>query len=208
MDVSGTNAREQAAELTASHWSGRVAERTQPGDSVSRPVVLDCGCGTGDSTRALQQVMGRDTEMYIGLDCNQYYMAVGMQEALVAGTGYKHQWLHGSIEDPPVKPGSVDIAFVSFVMHEVPRTAWPQILQGIYRSLAPGGTVAILDVDPEKANAGFAISEPFFADYRSVSPKRELLEGGFTNIVQHSVGRNVLYLATKLDMLEEWNMII
>ena len=153
-------------------------------------MVLDMGCGTGTSTRRLADRYPHAASV-LGIDLSPYMVAVG-RHLLTPGTSAA--WVENISPDPRVSLRVADMAntglpdasvsFVSIclVLHELPRDASMQVLTEAWRVLQPGGTLAIMEMDPEspgyrklRANPWlFSIlrsTEPYLDQYFSFAPE-------------------------------------
>jgi ubiquinone/menaquinone biosynthesis C-methylase UbiE/DNA-binding transcriptional ArsR family regulator len=100
-------------------------------------VVADLGCGTGEALEALAPVVDR----LIGVD-REPAMLEAARRRLV---GQPHVELRqGSLEEPPLEAGEIDVALIMLVLHHVqdPGAA----LAGAARALRAGGRVVVLDM--------------------------------------------------------------
>jgi len=102
--------------------------------------VLDLGCGTGRFAAALAARQGCTA---FGVDPSPAMLAVARERA--GGV----TWLEGRAEAIPLADGAVERAFMQTVVHLVEDRAAASA--ELRRVLEPGGTVAILTVDPAAA---------------------------------------------------------
>jgi SAM-dependent methyltransferase len=162
--------------------------------TMTYQVVADLGAGEG----TLSQLLAQRAEKVIAVDLSPKMVEFGRALA------EKHQLLNleyriGDIEEPPIEPDSVDLAFLSQALHhaEHPQKA----LNAAYRLLKPGGRLVILDLlqhSFEEArelyadrwlgfsesdlaamleSAGFRHVETVVADKESEAPKFQTLLG-------------------------------
>lgn len=162
--------------------------------TMTYQVVADLGAGEG----TLSQLLAQRAEKVIAVDLSPKMVEFGRTLA------EKHHLLNleyriGDIEEPPIEPDSVDLAFLSQALHhaEHPQKA----LNAAYRLLKPGGRLVILDLlqhNFEEArelyadrwlgfsesdlaamleSAGFKHIETVVADKESEAPKFQTLLG-------------------------------
>lgn len=104
--------------------------------------LLDVGCGTG----LIGLPLAVDAASALGVD-----LSAGMVErftAKAAAAGLAH--VHGEVRDlvaDPLPAGSVDLAVSAMAFHHIADTA--AMLAAIAAALAPGGRVAIADLELE-----------------------------------------------------------
>ena len=101
--------------------------------------VADLGAGEG----TLSQLLAQRAKKVIAVDNSQKMVEFGTQLAK------DHQlpnleYRLGDIENPPITPSSVDLAFFSQALHHAARPE--RALQKAFEILQPGGTLVILDL--------------------------------------------------------------
>lgn len=102
-------------------------------------VVADLGAGEG----TLSQLLAQRAEKVIAVDLSPKMVEFG--RALAEKHNLPNlEYRLGDIEEPPVDPDSVDLAFLSQALHhaEHPQKA----LDAAYRLLKPGGRLVVLDL--------------------------------------------------------------
>jgi len=102
-------------------------------------VVADLGAGEG----LLSELLARRSKKVIAVDNSERIVAFGAAKA--KKNGLKNlEFRLGNLQDPPIEPGSVDVAVLSQALHhaEIPADA----LAAAYRILKPGGQILILDL--------------------------------------------------------------
>lgn len=103
--------------------------------SVSGHTILDCGCGDGSLSVWLALAGAR----VIALDISVEALELTGRRAAAAGVRDRVRLVHGSLEELPLKSGSVDRAIGSLVVHHVdPTRAGAELA----RVLAAGGRAA------------------------------------------------------------------
>ncbi len=102
-------------------------------------VIADLGAGEGTFT----QLLARRARQVIAVDNSEKMVAYARdlaQRNQVANIDFRL----GDLEDPPVQPESVDLAFFSQSLHHAPRPA--RAVAAAFRILRPGGRIVILDL--------------------------------------------------------------
>ncbi len=113
-----------------------LAEIT-PGD-----VVLDLGSGSGTDSLLAAVATGPGGAV-IGIDMTAAQLAKATRLAEAAGLA-NATFLEGYIEDPPVRPGSVDVVISNGVVNLSPDK--PAVFRAAAASLRPGGRLALADI--------------------------------------------------------------
>lgn len=145
-----------------------------PLDSADR--VLDVGCGTGRSLVGLAPAIRSDATV-VGLDVFDDRVILGNGPALArrnaARAGATAAPVRGDATALPVADGSVDVATVCRVLHDLAEADARRALAEARRVLIPDGTLGVLELpiphddgtDPERywrdllTDAGFAVTE-------------------------------------------------
>lgn len=163
-------------------------------------VVADLGAGEG----TLAQLLAQRAEQVIAVDLSPKMVEFG--QALAHQHGLTNlEYRIGDIEEPPIAPGTVDLAILSQALHhaEHPQRA----LDAAFRILKPGGRLIVLDLlqhtfdeartlyadrwlgfsESDLASmlekAGFQQIETIVADRESAEPKFQTLLGiGISNL--------------------------
>jgi ubiquinone/menaquinone biosynthesis C-methylase UbiE len=109
--------------------------------------ILDIGCSVGLSTLAIDRFYRsvNPTLHTTGLDLSPYMLTVA-QHRDPAG---EITWMHANAEATSLPDCSFDLITLQFVIHELPREATATIVQECYRLLRSGGTLAIVDNNPQ-----------------------------------------------------------
>jgi len=113
--------------------------------------ILDIGCSVGMSTFALQEAFPQ--ARMTGVDLSPYFLAIARyrsQERVVAGKA-PITWHHAAAEATGLPDASVDLVSAHLLFHELPQSAAHNILREAQRVLRPGGTLAIMDMNPHSA---------------------------------------------------------
>ncbi len=140
--------------------------------------ILDVAAGTGRTLLQLGRAL--PDEKYFALDLSPYYL----RRAAHTLEGLRDvSFVVDNAERMPFRDAELDVVTSTFLFHELPTRARQAVAREMYRVLAPGGLLVILDSAQlsESAELGvflenFAASmnEPFFSSYLS-----EPLEGLF-----------------------------
>lgn len=190
--------------------------------------VVDLGCGTGTSTRRLARLFPAAKEV-IGIDLSPFMIAVGRYLSDTEEYKDKFKWVEDIESDERIAFHCRDIArtqladssvsFVSLclVLHELPEEATISILNEAARILKPGGTLAIMEMDPSAPgyvklrNTPWLFSilrstEPFLDDYfNKVAPALPsfLAKSGFPSVrISAATGRHFTMIATKAGVYD------
>jgi ArsR family transcriptional regulator len=106
---------------------------------VPELAIADLGAGEG----TLAQLLARRARKVIAVDNSEKMVEYGAQ--LARDNGIKNlEYRLGTIEDPPLKAESVDLAILSQALHHAAQPA--RAVAAAHRILKPGGRVAILDL--------------------------------------------------------------
>jgi ubiquinone/menaquinone biosynthesis C-methylase UbiE/biotin operon repressor len=101
--------------------------------------IADLGAGEG----TLAQLLARRARKVIAVDNSEKMVEYGAQ--LARENGIKNlEYRLGPIEDPPLKPESVDLALLSQALHHAAQPA--RAVAAAHRILKDGGRIAILDL--------------------------------------------------------------
>ena len=102
-------------------------------------VIADLGAGEG----TFSQLLAQRAEKVIAIDNAEKMVEYGTKVA--RENGYANlEYRLGGIEDPPIEPGSVDLAFLSQSLHHATR---PEVaIAAAHRILKPGGRIIVLDL--------------------------------------------------------------
>jgi SAM-dependent methyltransferase len=129
-------------------------EREERGSVLLRELALkpgmavaDIGAGTGYYARRIAPLVGAQGEVF-AVDVQPQMVAMLQAAAKRPGLGNLVPVL-GTATDPKLKPGSIDLALMVDVYHEL---EFPyEMLQNIVRALKPGGRVVFVEYRAEDA---------------------------------------------------------
>ena len=93
----------------------------------------------------------------------------------------------GDIEDPPITPGSVDLALFSQALHHANNPA--RALAAAYRLLKPGGRVAVLDLLAHQFEQARELYADTWLGFSEAELHRMLEAAGFAGIEVQVVAR-------------------
>lgn len=153
--------------------------------------ILDVGCSVGISTEYLNKLIPGEKKI-IGLDLSPYFISIAKFNSWRKKTNI--EYILSNAEDINLKDNSFDLICSSFMFHEVPIEARKNILKEMYRLLKPGGTISILDLDPEKLlkilkkdnwrKIAFESTEPHIYSYYDCNMIEELENFKLKNILK------------------------
>ncbi len=130
--------------------AGRLGKKYCPGRSweavgrlllalAPRQVYADLGAGEG----LISQLLAARAKKVIAVDHSPRMVEVGRD--LAKRSGLKNlEYRLGDMENPPIRPGSVDVAILSQALHHAVHP--PRVLEAGWKILRPGGTLLILDL--------------------------------------------------------------
>lgn len=128
----------------------RLGAYVAPGSTI-----VDLGCGTGTSSRRLAALFPQASRV-IGVDASPHFLAVASrvgetsvisEQEQVAAARVSYQL--GDIASTSLPAGSASLVSVCLVIHELPTSATEEVFREAYRLLSPGGSMAIMEMDPE-----------------------------------------------------------
>ncbi|MDJ0768929.1 MAG: class I SAM-dependent methyltransferase [Ilumatobacter sp.] len=106
--------------------------------------VLDVGCGAGALVRWLRERGARP----VGAECGD----VMRQRAIAADPEHPDAYVDAPGEDLPFADASFDLVIFVYSLHHVPEHAMPDALSEARRVLRPGGTLYVVEPDPDAAD--------------------------------------------------------
>jgi len=118
------------------------------------PCVLDLGCGPGHTTLLLAGAF--PDAAVVGLDRSEAFLDEARRQA---PTGVR--FAYADVATPPLPETAADLVFARFVLSHLP--ARETVLRGWLEALAPGGALAVEEVDRIDTD------DPVFAEYLGIT---------------------------------------
>jgi ArsR family transcriptional regulator len=150
---------------------------------VPELTIADLGAGEG----TLSQLLARRARKVICVDNSEKMVEFGAQ--LAKENGIKnHEYRLGELDEPPIRPDSVDAAILSQALHHAqsPQRA----VAAAHRILKPGGRVAILDLLAHQFDKARDLYADMWLGFTE-SQLHEFLEGaGFRDVDVAVVSRD------------------
>ena len=151
-------------------------------------IILDIGSSFGLGTRFLKKTF---PSSYITcIDLSPYFLATA--KYLDTLDYHDFDFIHANAENIPFQNNSVDLITAQFLFHEVPTEPSLNILNEAYRVLKPGGSLAIIDLDPNRLLEGlnnnffrkwaFEVTEPHISEYYHTDMIENMKTAEFQNI--------------------------
>jgi ubiquinone/menaquinone biosynthesis C-methylase UbiE len=146
--------------------------------------ILDIGCSVGMSTLALQETFPQ--AQITGLDLSPYFLAVARCRLAQASAAIT--WKHAPAESTDLPAASFDLVSACLLFHELPQSAAQQILKEARRLLRPGGTMALMDMNPRSQVYAsmppyiltlLKSTEPYLDQYFTLDLDAAFYEAGF-----------------------------
>ena len=153
--------------------------------AIAPSQILDLGCGVGMSTKALQSIYPQ--AQVTGADLSPYFLAVAQHKS--QQDQKKISWVHAPAESTGLANNSFDLVSACLMFHELPTAAARAVVAEAHRLLAPGGYLAIMDMNPESATFKkmppyiltlLKSTEPYLDQYFALDIKQTCLEAGFS----------------------------
>lgn len=144
--------------------------------------IADLGAGEG----TLSQLLAQRAERVIAVDNSEKMVAYG--EDLARRHGFDNlEFRLGDIEDPPIAPGTMDLAILSQALHHA---ATPQrALEAAHRILKPGGRVVVLDLLRHSFEKARQLYADIWLGFSEAELEEMLASAGFTGIESALVHR-------------------
>jgi SAM-dependent methyltransferase len=165
--------------------AGRFGRSYCPGrllTLVGPIVVADLGAGEG----TLSQMLARHAKKVIAIDNSEKMVEFGA--ALAREHGFANlEYRLGNIEDPPIPPGTVDLALFSQALHHANNPA--RALAAAHRLLKRGGRVAVLDLLAHQFEQARELYADMWLGFTEADLHRMLEAAGFEEIEVQVVAR-------------------
>ncbi len=173
--------------------------------------IVDLGCSTGLSTRALQEAYLH--AQITGVELSDYFLAVAQYQTKLKtdGTAATHTptWRHAAAENTGLANNSVDLVSASLLFHELPTAAALEVIREAYRILRPGGHFTIMEMNPQsevyKKLPAYVLTllkstEPYLDQYFALDLHQALRDVGFAEPSQAiNTSRHRVVIAKKPD---------
>jgi ArsR family transcriptional regulator len=91
------------------------------------------------------------------------------------------------MEQPPIRPGSVDVAILSQALHHAVHP--PRALEAAWKILRPGGTLLVLDLVEHAFEAAREMYADVWLGFAPVELSRLMREAGFEGITVEVVAK-------------------
>ena len=166
--------------------AGRLGKKYCPGRSweavgrlllamAPRQVYADLGAGEG----LISQLLAARAKKVIAVDHSPRMVEVGRE--LAKRSGLKNlEYRQGDMEQPPIRPGSVDVAILSQALHHAIQPS--RALEAASKILRPRGTLLVLDL----VEHGFEAARELYADvwlgFAPAEMTRLMREAGFMGV--------------------------
>jgi ubiquinone/menaquinone biosynthesis C-methylase UbiE/DNA-binding transcriptional ArsR family regulator len=185
--------REEQAQVYFNQVAGRFDRSYGPGRSwqafghlllrMLPPLeVADLGSGEG----LLSELLARRCKRVIAVDNSEKMVAFGARKAKENGIA-NLEFRQGDLQNPPIDPGSVDLAILSQALHHAEEPA--KAVAAAFRLLKPGGRIMILDL----VKHGFEQATELYGDrwlgFAESDLHKWLEAAGFTDIEITKVAR-------------------
>ena len=173
--------------------AGRLGKKYCPGRSweavgrllltlAPRQVYADLGAGEG----LISQLLAARAKKVIAVDHSPRMVEVGRD--LAKRSGLKNlEYRQGDMEQPPIRPGSVDVAILSQALHHAVHP--PRALEAAWKILRPGGTLLVLDLVEHAFEAAREMYADVWLGFAPVELSRLLREAGFEGITVEVVAK-------------------
>ena len=160
-------------------WKGLAETLLQ----LMPPLVIgDLGAGEG----TFSQLLAQRARHVIAVDNSQNMVDVGSRLARENGLANLEYRL-GDLEDPPIDPASLDIAFFSQSLHHAlhPERA----VAAAFRLLKPGGRIVILDLKRHTFDQARDLYADTWLGFSEVELRNFLFQAGFISVESWIVDR-------------------
>lgn len=117
----------------------------QPGQTI-----LDAGCGNGYMSKLFAEKVSPSGKVY-ALDPDSHFINILKQET----QGSNIETIAGDITKPTViKESSLDLIYISTVVHGFSKDEMSGFLQEVKRILKPGGILAVVEIEKVETSIG------------------------------------------------------
>jgi len=189
-----------AGKFGRTYCPGRTWEAVARGlfDLLQPMTIADLGAGEG----TVSQLFARRAKKVIAIDNSEKMVEFGSELARVHGFDNLEYRL-GTMEDPPIPAGTMDLALLSQALHHSSNP--PRAVAAAYRILKKGGRIAILDLLAHRfeqarelyADTWLGFSETDLLQYLEEAGFREIEIGVVSREGKNPQWQTVLATATK-----------
>jgi SAM-dependent methyltransferase len=149
-------------------WLARCLKGGGPSNNA-----LDYGCGTGDTTRLLREILG--SQSVVGLDVS----TLSLGRARERHGGHAQFFTFGEY----VPDASIDVVYCNGVFHHIPVGERAAAVEYVFQCLRPGGIFALWENNPWNPGTQYVMYKcEFDHDAVKIDPPeaaRLLRQGGF-----------------------------
>jgi len=162
--------------------------------------VLDIGCGAGNNTLKLRQILGKDFAADL-LDLSQP-MLTRANERLAKEIGNGQiKTIKADFRNADLKADSYDVILAAAVLHHLRDDAdWLAAFEKIHRVLAPGGSVWITDLVSHETDAVHKMMWLRYGEYLTALESEEYRDKVFAYIDKEDSPRPITY---QLELLRK-----
>lgn len=154
--------------------------------------VLDIGCGAGNNTLKLREIVGVDFSADL-LDLSQPMLERAAARVREVNAG-EVRCLAGDFRTVPLDAESYDVILAAAVLHHLRDDAdWLAAFQKIFRVLAPGGSVWITDLVAHETSPVDSLMWRRYGEYLTSLGGEDYKEKVFAYIDQEDSPRPVTY---------------
>jgi SAM-dependent methyltransferase len=151
-----------------------LAHRLHPHAPPAHPIIMDYGCGTGDTAPLLHRIF--DAHRVIGLDVSDGELAIARTNT--ANPDVTFATVAGAVAD-----ASIDIIYCNGTFHHIPPKDRPDVVRFLFDALKPGGFFGLWENNPLNPGTRLVMSRiPFDRDAITlhIGESRQLLrQAGF-----------------------------
>jgi len=169
-----------------------LAHRLRPLNPSANPIIMDYGCGTGDTAPLLHRIFS--AQRVIGLDVSEAELAIARTNT--ANPGITFQAVPGSVAD-----ASIDIIYCNGTFHHIPPKDRPGVVQFLFDALKPGGYFGLWENNPLNPGTRLVMSRiPFDRDAITlrIGESRQLLRAAGFEVIRSDT---LFYFPRSLSIL-------
>lgn len=197
-------------ELCRKKYLRSLKDRLESSDCDEPSNILDIAGSIGMSTSKLMNAFpSADVSL---LDLSPYFLATAKMNLEDPSSPIydptasdRVTYHHAYAEDMPFEDNSYDLISISYLFHELPTPVSRAVIEECRRCLKPGGTLAIVDLNPDYLTSLphttrflFEIGEPYAAEFVKADLQGILTSAGFNNVQREkNDAKNARLLATK-----------